>query len=271
MVLVETYPEGSTDFSTILAKVRAANPDVLGGATFFGDAVAITRQMKALNVNPRMYGLTVGVDLPKFYEALGRDAEFVYGASSWLPELVELRAGGLIPIARQYPGAREFVESYKKEFPGVDLSFASAVGYGGCRFSSRPSGAPGRWTAGAPRRHFKNGPPHCFRRIPGRSGWSPDRAQEGDISSAGRQEGDRVARGAGAREGALPHAAVEPTTVSHAGKLAPWPSSSRWPGRPRPARRLSRRSGSARRSRSPAPMLRSGRTSTAATSCPSST
>ena len=133
VVLVETYPEGSTDFSTILAKVRAANPDVLGGATFFDDAVAITRQMKALNVNPRMYGLTVGVDLPKFYEALGRDAEFVYGASSWLPELVELRAGGLIPIARQYPGAREFVESYKKEFPGVDLSFASAVGYGGCQ------------------------------------------------------------------------------------------------------------------------------------------
>jgi hypothetical protein len=75
----------------------------------------------------------VGVDLPKFYEALGRDAEFVYGAATWLPELVELRAGGLIPIARQYPGAREFVESYNREFPGADLSFHSAAGYGGCQ------------------------------------------------------------------------------------------------------------------------------------------
>ena len=37
---------------------------------------------------------------------------------------------GLIPIARQYPGAREFVESYKKEFPGAG---ASAPGYGGCQ------------------------------------------------------------------------------------------------------------------------------------------
>ena len=39
----------------------------------------------------------------------------------------------MIPIARQYPGAREFVESYRKEFPGADLSFQSAAGYGGCQ------------------------------------------------------------------------------------------------------------------------------------------
>ncbi len=133
VVFVDAYPEGNTDFSTTLTKVRAANPDVLGGATRFEDAVAITRQMKALNVNPKMTGLTVGVDLPKFYEVVGRDAEFVYGTSTWVPELVELRAGGLIPIARQYPGAREFVESYKKEFPGADLSLHSAAGYGGCQ------------------------------------------------------------------------------------------------------------------------------------------
>jgi len=133
VVFVDAYPRGNTDFSTILTKVRAANPDVLGGATVFEDAVAITRQMKALNVNPRMYGLTVGVDLPEFYEALGRDAEFVYGSTLWLPELVELRAGGLIPIARQYPGARELVESHRKEFPGADLSGISAASYGGCQ------------------------------------------------------------------------------------------------------------------------------------------
>jgi branched-chain amino acid transport system substrate-binding protein len=130
---VEAYPGGTTDFSAILTKVRAANPDVLGGATVFGDAMAITRQMKALNVNPRMVGLTLGVDSPKFYEILGRDAEFVYGASTWVPDLVDLRAGGLIPIARQYPGAREFVESHRQEFPGADLSLFSAAGYGGCQ------------------------------------------------------------------------------------------------------------------------------------------
>ena len=133
VVFVDAYPQGTTDLSTILTKVRAANPDVLGGATRFDDTVAITRQLKALNVNPRMVGLTSGVDLPKFYEVVGRDAEFVYGATAWVPELVDLRAGGLVPIARQYPGSREFVESYKKEFPGADLSYHSAQGYGGCQ------------------------------------------------------------------------------------------------------------------------------------------
>jgi branched-chain amino acid transport system substrate-binding protein len=131
VVLVETYPLGNTDFSAVLAKVRAANPDVLGAAaSVVEDGVAITRQMKALNVNPRMVGMTPGASLPRFYEVLGRDAEFVYMATVWLPELVEVRAGGLIPIARQYPGAREFVESSRKEFPGAAVS---SSGYGGCQ------------------------------------------------------------------------------------------------------------------------------------------
>ena len=133
VVLAEVYPKGTTDFAPILDRVRAANPDVLAVPTYFDDAVIVTRKLKELNVNPRMFGASAGVDLPKFYEVLGRTAEFVYGASQWEPELVTLRAGGLIPVARQYPGAREFVESYRQAFPGADLSYHSASGYGGCQ------------------------------------------------------------------------------------------------------------------------------------------
>jgi branched-chain amino acid transport system substrate-binding protein len=120
VVFVEAYPKGHTDFSAILTKVRTASPDVLAAATYFDDAVAITRQMKELNVNPKMFGVTVGGDLPKFYELLGKNGEFVYGATQWEPEL-------------PYPGAKEFTESYKKEFPGADLSYHSAGGYAGCQ------------------------------------------------------------------------------------------------------------------------------------------
>jgi branched-chain amino acid transport system substrate-binding protein len=133
VVLVEAYPKETTDFSAILARVRVANPDVLAAGTLFDDAVAITRQLRELNVNPKMFAVTVGGDFPRFYKILGRGAEFVYGASQWEAELVTLRAGGLIPIARQFPGAREFVESYRKQFPGADLSYHSASGYGGCQ------------------------------------------------------------------------------------------------------------------------------------------
>jgi len=134
VVLVEAYPKGATDFSAILTKVRAANPDVLAAATYFDDAVALTRQLKESNVNPRMFGVTVGGDLPKFYEVLGRSAEFVYGAAAWELELMALLRGGeLVPLARRYPGAREFVESHRKEFPGADLSYHTAGGYGACQ------------------------------------------------------------------------------------------------------------------------------------------
>jgi branched-chain amino acid transport system substrate-binding protein len=133
LAVADTYPLGHTDFSALMSKIRAANPDVLAAATRFDDAVAIVRQLKASNLSPRMYGLTVGVDTVKFYEVRGRDAEFVYGVTPWAPELVEVRAGGLIPIARQYPGAREFLEFHRKEFPGADLSYRTAAGYGGCQ------------------------------------------------------------------------------------------------------------------------------------------
>ena len=84
-------------------------------------------------MNPKMYAVTAGAALPKFYELLGRTAEFVYGPSQWEPELVTIRAGGLIPIARQYPGAREFAEAHHREYPGADLSYQTAAGYAGCQ------------------------------------------------------------------------------------------------------------------------------------------
>ncbi len=133
IVLAQPYPRGTEDFSALLRKVRDLNPDVLAVPGYFNDAVAIVRQMKDLNVNPRMFAVTSGGDLLKFHEVLGKSAEFVYAPAKWEPELVTLRAGGLIPIARQYPGAREFVDAHRKDFPGADLSYQTAEGYGACQ------------------------------------------------------------------------------------------------------------------------------------------
>ena len=132
-VAAEAYPPNTADFSAILTRIKAANPDVVAAATYFEDSVAITRQMRALDVNPRMFAVTIGSNLPQFLEQLGRTVEFVYGPTQWEPELVTLRAGGLVPVARQYPGAQEFVDSYRKEFPSAPLSYQTAQGYGSCQ------------------------------------------------------------------------------------------------------------------------------------------
>jgi branched-chain amino acid transport system substrate-binding protein len=114
----EAYPKGNTDFSALLVKIKAVNPDVVAAGTYFDDAVAITRQMKELGVNPKMFGLTVGGDLPEFYDLLKQNAEYVYGATQWDESLA-------------YPGQKEFLAAYKKRFKGEPAYF-TAAGYAGC-------------------------------------------------------------------------------------------------------------------------------------------
>ena len=118
VVYQEAYPKGNTDFSALLTKIKAANPDVIAAGTYFDDAVALTRQMKELNVNPKMYGVTVGGDLPEFYDVLKQNAEFIYGATQWEHTL-------------PYPGNQEFFDAYKKDF-NHEPSYHSAAGYAGC-------------------------------------------------------------------------------------------------------------------------------------------
>ena len=119
VVLQEAYPKGNTDFSALLVKIKAANPDVIAAGTYFDDAVAITRQMKELNVNPKMFGLTVGGDLPEFYDLLKQNAEYVYGSTQWDESL-------------PYPGQKEFLAAYKAKFKGQEPSYHTAAGYAGC-------------------------------------------------------------------------------------------------------------------------------------------
>jgi branched-chain amino acid transport system substrate-binding protein len=118
VVLQESYPKGNTDFSALLVKIKALNPDVIAAGTYFDDAVAITRQMKELNVNPKMFGLTVGGDIPEFYDLLKQNAEYVYGSTQW-------------DEALPYPGAKEFVAAFKKKFKH-EPSYHAAAGYAGC-------------------------------------------------------------------------------------------------------------------------------------------
>jgi branched-chain amino acid transport system substrate-binding protein len=119
VVLQEAYPKGNTDFSALLVKIKAANPDVIAAGTYFDDAVAITRQMKELNVNPKMFGLTVGGDLPEFYDLLKQNAEYIYGSTQWDESL-------------PYPGQKEFLAAYKAKFKGQEPSYHTAAGYAGC-------------------------------------------------------------------------------------------------------------------------------------------
>ena len=118
VVLQEAYPKGNQDFSALLTKIKATNADVVAAATYFDDAVALTRQMKELGVNPKMFGVTVGGDIPKFYDLLKQTAEYIYSASQWETTL-------------PYPGTKEFNAAFVKEF-NREPSYHAAAAYAGC-------------------------------------------------------------------------------------------------------------------------------------------
>ena len=120
LVYSETYPNGTTDFSDLLNKVKATKPDVLVAASIrLQDLVTITRQMREVGLNVRMFSAVPYGLLPDYYRQLGKEAEFVYSGSFWETGLA-------------YPGNREFVAAYEREFnrtPAVQ----SAGAYAGCQ------------------------------------------------------------------------------------------------------------------------------------------
>ena len=119
VVMHEAYPKGTMDFSGLLIRIKALNPDVIIGGTYFDDAVATTRQMKELDVNPKMVGMTVGGDVPDFGKQLAKTAEYVYGSTQWAENLT-------------YPGAKEFIENYKKLY-NREFSYHAPAGWGACQ------------------------------------------------------------------------------------------------------------------------------------------
>ena len=118
VVLHETYPSGTGDFSPLLARVAASNAHVLGmAASSLGDFVTVVRQLKEHDIDVAMFGTSGAV--AEFHEALGQDADFAYGLSAWEPGLPN-------------PGSDEFVEAYRREF-GMEPSFHAAGAYGSCQ------------------------------------------------------------------------------------------------------------------------------------------
>ena len=119
VVFHEIYPPGTTDFSAILNKVKEAKPDLLVVNYIPAEVIAMTRQMKELDVNVKMLSATPGGGFLDYQKALAKMAEFVYAGSYWDPSL-------------PYPGNLEFVADYQKEFNHAP-SFLSPASYSGCQ------------------------------------------------------------------------------------------------------------------------------------------
>jgi branched-chain amino acid transport system substrate-binding protein len=119
LIVDEKFADGNGEFSTTLSLIKSKNPDVILWTGHENDGLNFIRQMKSLDVNPKMYALTVGVPTPDFRSSLKGDANDAFGMTSWLPDE---------HLTDQWFGnAAKFAATYKAKF-GFDPDYHAAAG-----------------------------------------------------------------------------------------------------------------------------------------------
>jgi len=119
LVMDERYSTNATDFNSLLSRIRSGSADVVLVAGHETEILNFVRQAKSLAVAPKLYSFTVGVPSEEFRKALGRDADYAFGMTAWLPS----------PALkdRWFGDAQQFAREYKARF-GYDPDYHAASG-----------------------------------------------------------------------------------------------------------------------------------------------
>lgn len=100
VVYEEKVPEGVTDLTTSMAKVKDRNAELLIGHFFLPEGVLATRAAKQLGYNPKAMWFSVGPAMADWVATLGDDANYIWGSTMFLTKA-------------QTPGLGEFVKAYR--------------------------------------------------------------------------------------------------------------------------------------------------------------
>jgi branched-chain amino acid transport system substrate-binding protein len=117
IVVKEGYQAGAIDFTPLLTKVKAANPDMIYMVSYVMDASLLMRQSKELGINPKLFvGGGAGFTLPEFAKSAGSASDYVYSATLWVDTL-------------PFPGAKAYADNFQKKY-GSETEYHGAEAYG---------------------------------------------------------------------------------------------------------------------------------------------
>ena len=131
IVVDKQYRENDSEFSSILSLVKSKNPDVLLWSGHEREGLNFIRQAKSLGMSPKLlYSYTVGVPTADFRTALGKDAEYAFGMTPWLPEkqLKDDWFGDAEAFANEYQQRFGYAPDYHAASAVADVEvFAKAI------------------------------------------------------------------------------------------------------------------------------------------------
>ena len=119
IVVDERYSTNATDFNSLLSQVKSKGAEVVLVAGHETEILNFVRQAKSLSVAPKMYSFTVGVPSEDFRKALGKDADYAFGMTAWLPS-PSLKD-------RWFGDAQKFAAEYKAKY-GYEPDYHAASG-----------------------------------------------------------------------------------------------------------------------------------------------
>jgi ABC-type branched-chain amino acid transport systems, periplasmic component len=125
VVLYRKYKNGATNLAAEVQAAKEANPDIVLNSGHLQEAIAINKAAKEQKLNAKLFAYSVGPSTPDFINALGKDADYVYGGSQWTPQVKYTPAF--------YLSVSDYVAAYRTKYPGVgDPDYHVAMSTAAC-------------------------------------------------------------------------------------------------------------------------------------------
>jgi len=106
------YPEKSTQLTSEVQRIKAANPELIMQASYVGDAILSIKTYKELGVSPdALLGNDAGFVDSEFVKTLGKDAEYILAREVWALDLAAKN-----PLIKQINDL--YFERYHSNFNG---------------------------------------------------------------------------------------------------------------------------------------------------------
>jgi ABC-type branched-subunit amino acid transport system substrate-binding protein len=115
-VLTEQYgPLGTTDWSSVIGKLKAVEPDVILGGVVGGDSIAFVKAAASLGLIPKaqLTGVTLQAE---FYPAMGHAIDGLYSSVRYTEEL-------------QTPENEQLKKLYKAKYGNVPVPLVATTAY----------------------------------------------------------------------------------------------------------------------------------------------
>ena len=120
----EYVPNGTTDVSSALTKIKPTNPDVIIGSAHLAEGVAIVKQSTELGVKPKGFAETVAPPTPDFVQALSKSADGVLGSTQWT-----IKTKG---TDKWFGSASDYAKTFAGQFNGREVEYHGAEATAAC-------------------------------------------------------------------------------------------------------------------------------------------